>query len=128
MAKQQRLVDHSRTTLPYAGQWLKNSRELLGLFLLAAGTVGVPVCLAALAHKETKSAIGAGIEAGLALTGGTVWLLVEARRIHRIGAQRPDDQDHQRTLTSAENPSGDGTNRPAEVDEGPIRPSGFPLE
>jgi thiol:disulfide interchange protein len=103
VAGKQRLVDESRTTLPYGGQWLKNSRELLGLFLLAAGTVGVVVCLAALAHQETKSAIAAGIAAGLALTGGTVWLVAEDRRIRRIGAEPQDDDD-------------------------PMRRSGFPLE
>ncbi|WP_428343005.1 protein UsfY [Mycobacterium sp.] len=102
MVKKHDWIDHSRTTQPRSGEWFKNSRDLLGLFLLAAGVVGVPVCLAAAANGKTGWAIGAGIAAGLALSGGAAWLFIEGRRIRRIDMQWHADRRDQRSLPTAE--------------------------
>ncbi len=128
MDNHQHSTDYSRTTQPRAGEWFKNSRDLLGLFLLAAGVVAVVMCLAAAAHGKTDSAIGAGIGAVIALTGGAAWLFIEGRRIRRIDVQWYDDRDEQRALSATGNPQTDRPTRPPATDDGPMRRSGFPIE
>ena len=76
--------------MPRAGEWFKNSADLLGLFFLAAGVVGVVVCLAAAAQGRTVWAIGTGVFAGLALLAGSAWLFIEGRRITQIGIEHDD--------------------------------------
>ena len=92
MAKYDETIDHSRTTQPRAGEWFKNSRDLLGLLLLAAGVVGLVVCLSAAANGRTQWAIWTGVGAGLALSGGAAWLFVEGQRIMQIGIEPDDDR------------------------------------
>lgn len=120
MARSQHPVDQYRTANPRAGEWFKNTRDLLGLFLLAVGVVGVAVCLAAAAHERTQLAIGTGIAAGLALVCGAAWLYFEGRRIRRIEETRPAEPHAQTLLGSG--------NSAADRETGPMRSSGFPIE
>lgn len=121
MAKSQHPVDHYRTANPRAGEWFKNTRDLLGLLLLALGVVGVVACLAAAAHQRTQLAIGTGIAAGLALACGAVWLYIEGRRIGRIEETRHAERQAQALLGTA------GTSL-TDRESGPMRSSGFPIE
>lgn len=128
MENRRHSTDYSRTTQPRAGEWFKNSRDLIGLFLLAAGVVAVVMCLAAAAHGQRGSAVGAGIGAALALTGGATWLFIEGRRIRQIDVQWYDDRDEQHAPTSNGNSQPDRANPPPALDDGPMRRSGFPIE
>jgi thiol:disulfide interchange protein len=81
-------TDHSRTTQPRAGEWFKNSRDVLGLALLAVGVLAVVGCLAAAAYRHPGWATSMGVVALVGGTVGMVWLLAESRRIRRIEKAR----------------------------------------
>ena len=87
MAARQNPTDHARTTYPRAGEWLKNSRDAVGLVLLAVGVVAMVVCLALAAHGSAGSALLAGGIAGLAGVVGGGWLFIEGRRVRRAEAR-----------------------------------------
>ena len=99
MTVRQNPTDHARTTHQRAGEWFKNSRDALGLILLAVGVVAMVICLAAAAHGNTGSAVLPGSVAIVAGSAGTAWLLIEGRRVGRVeakrsakrGRRRPDD-------------------------------------
>lgn len=125
--KYEHTIDHSRTTQPRAGEWFKNSRDLLGLFLLAAGVVGIVVCLAAAAQGRTAWAISTGIAAGLAMAGGAAWLFIEGQRIRQIGVQpNPERSDryHRQWREPAEDPALGRETRSPSPDDGPEPQSG----
>ena len=131
LAKYEHTVDPFRTTQPRAGEWLRNSRDLLGLFLLAAGVVNVVVCLSAVAHGRTEWAIWTGVAAGVALSGGAAWLFVEGRRINQIGVQISADRSNRyerQWRASAEIPQNDRETRLPAMDDGPGRSGASPIE
>lgn len=88
MAARQNPTDHSRTTQPRAGEWFKNSRDVLGLLLLAVGVVAMVVCLAAAAYGNTRWAISMGSVAVVGGAAGAAWLFVEGRRVRRVEGKR----------------------------------------
>lgn len=88
MAVRQNPTDHARTTHQRAGEWFKNSRDALGLLLLAVGVLAMVICLAAAAHGNTGSALVLGSIAIVAGGAGTTWLLIEGRRVGRVEAKR----------------------------------------
>ncbi|WP_292988651.1 LapA family protein [Mycobacterium sp.] len=91
MTAHQNPTDHARTTHQRAGEWFKNSRDMLGIFLLAVGVVAMVVCLAAAAYGSTGWSYLMGGIAGTAGAAGTAWLLVEGRRVRRVEAKRSAD-------------------------------------
>lgn len=91
MTARQNPTDHSRTTHPRAGEWFKNSRDMLGLILLAAGVLATVICLAAAAHGNAQLAIVMGGVAIVGFAGGAGWLLAEGRRVRRAEANRASD-------------------------------------
>jgi len=88
MALRQNPTDHARTTQQRAGEWFKNSRDALGLLLLAVGAVAMVICLAAAAHGNTGSAALTGSVAIAAGGAGATWLFIEGRRVGRVEAKR----------------------------------------
>lgn len=92
MTVRQNATDHARTTHQRAGKWFKNSRDALGLILLAVGVVAMVICLAA-AHGRTGWAILLGSVAAVAGASGMAWLLVEGRRVGKVEAQRSARRD-----------------------------------
>ncbi len=88
MTARQNPTDHARTTHQRAGEWFKNSRDALGLLLLAVGVAAMVVCLAAAAHGNTGWSLLMGGVAGGAGAAGAAWLLIEGRRLRRVEANR----------------------------------------
>ena len=88
MTVRQNPTDHARTTHQRAGEWFKNSRDALGLILLAVAVVSMVVCLAAAAHGSTGWSFLMGGIAGSAGAAGAAWLLIEGRRVRRVEAKR----------------------------------------
>jgi thiol:disulfide interchange protein len=88
MAVRQNPTDHARTTHQRAGEWFKNSRDAVGLVLLAVGVLAMVICLAAAASKNTGWAIIMGSVAVVGGVAGITWLLVEGRRVRRVEARR----------------------------------------
>ena len=93
MTVRQNPTDHARTTHQRAGEWFKNSRDAVGLILLAVGVVAMVICLAAAAHGSTGWAILLGSVAAVAGASGMAWLLVEGRRVGKVEAQRSARRD-----------------------------------
>jgi len=88
MAVRQNPTDHARTTHQRAGEWFKNSRDALGLVLLAVGVLAMVICLAAAAHGNTGRAVLLGSIAIVTGSAGIAWLLIEGRRVGRVEARR----------------------------------------
>ena len=88
MAVRQNPTDHARTTHQRAGEWFKNSRDGLGLILLAVAVVAMVICLAAAAHGNTGRAVLLGSVAVVAGAAGIAWLLIEGRRVGRVEVNR----------------------------------------
>lgn len=93
MTVRQNPTDHARTTHQRAGEWFKNSRDALGLVLLAVGVVALVVCLAAAAYGSTGWSFLMGSIAGVAGAAGAAWLFFEGRRVRRVEAWRSADLD-----------------------------------
>jgi hypothetical protein len=78
-------TDHSRTTQPHAGQWLKNGRGLPGILLMALAILAVVSSNAGAAYRSpTWEIIAMAIVAVAAMSAGAGWVLVEGRRIGRV--------------------------------------------
>ena len=84
-------VDRHRTTLPRAGESMKNTWRMPGLLLVGAG-VAAFVCLAAFALGRVGVGIAATVVALLASGAGLAWLAMEGRRVRE--AQRERVSDH----------------------------------
>ncbi|WP_428342985.1 protein UsfY [Mycobacterium sp.] len=91
MTVRQNPTDHARTTHQRAGEWFKNSRDAVGLFLLAIAVVAMVACLAAAAYGSTGWSFLMGGIAGFAGITATAWLLIEGRRVRRVEAKRSAD-------------------------------------
>lgn len=77
-------VDHARTTLPRAGESMKDNRGLVGYVLMGLAIVAVAICLAAAATGHQGVTIGAGVVAVAVAVTGSVWVFVERRRTARL--------------------------------------------
>ena len=91
VTERQNPTDHARTAHPRAGEWFKNSRDMLGLLLLGVGAVALAGCLFAAAYGETGVAIALAVLAAVTGMAGALWLFVEGRRVRHVEARRPDD-------------------------------------
>jgi hypothetical protein len=81
-------TDHARTTHQRAGEWFKNSRDAVGIGLLAIGVATMVISLAVAAYGNTRWAFVMGGIAGVAGATGAAWLFIEGRRVRRVEAQR----------------------------------------
>ena len=88
MSNRQNPTDHARTTQPRAGEWFKNSRDALGLGLMALAVVATVACLFSAANDNVGWAIGMAVSAVVAGPLGVGWLFFEGRRLERIEANR----------------------------------------
>ena len=93
MKERQNSTDHARTAHPRAGEWFKNSRDVLGLGLLAVGVVALAACLFAAAYGQTGWTTWLAIGAALAGVAGALWLLIEGRRVRRVEARHGERGD-----------------------------------
>ena len=86
-------TDHARTTLPRAGEAMKDSRGLPGYGLLGLAVLAIVVCLAAAAQSLTSWAIAAGVVAVLAVSVGSACVYAERRRVASVARQRSTDAE-----------------------------------
>jgi cyanate permease len=83
-------VDHARTTVPRAGEAMKDTRGLPGYFLMGLAVVAMVACLAAAGmHGNMGWTIGLGVLAIGSAVVGSVWVYVERRRIAKLARQSP---------------------------------------
>ncbi|UVO13086.1 LapA family protein [Mycobacterium sp. SVM_VP21] len=80
-------VDHVRTTRPHAGRAMIDVMGWPGYSLLVVGMVAGIGCLAAFGTGHDRQGVEVAIIAVLAAALGTVWLLVEHRRIGKVNHQ-----------------------------------------
>ena len=84
-------VDHHRTTLPRAGQSMKNTWRMPGLLLVGAGVAAFVMCLAAFGLGRVGVGIAATVVALLATGAGLAWLAMERRRVRDAQQERVSD-------------------------------------
>lgn len=77
-------TDHARTTIPRAGEGVKDTRSLGGYALIGLSVLSLAICIGAAARGVTDWTVGAGVVAVLTATAGSVWVYAERRRIARI--------------------------------------------
>ncbi|HME47445.1 hypothetical protein [Mycobacterium sp.] len=82
-------TDHARTTVPRAGEAMKDTRSLPGYFLIGLATVALVACLAAAGIGRLGWTVGLGVIAVVA-AAGSVWVLLERRRVARLARQSPN--------------------------------------
>ncbi|BBY32738.1 UsfY protein [Mycolicibacter minnesotensis] len=79
--------DHVRTTLPHAGRAMIDVLGWPGYSLLVVGMVAGIGCLAAFGTGHDRQGLEVAVVGVLAAAVGTVWLLLEHRRIGRVDYQ-----------------------------------------
>ncbi|MBV9092118.1 MAG: UsfY protein [Mycobacteriaceae bacterium] len=82
-------TDNARTTIPRAGEAMKDTRGLPGYFLMGLAIVALVACLAAAGMSQLVWTIVLGVVAVLAAVGGSVWVYLERRRVARLARQSP---------------------------------------
>ena len=82
-------TDHARTTVPRAGEAMKDTRSLPGYFLIGLATVALVACLTAAGVGRLAWAIGLGVIAVVAAAAGSVWVFRERRRVAGLARQSP---------------------------------------
>ena len=82
-------TDHARTTVPRAGEAMKDTRSLPGYFLIGLATVALVACLAAAGIGRLGWTVGLGVIAVVAAAAGSVWVFLGRRRVARLARQSP---------------------------------------
>jgi O-antigen/teichoic acid export membrane protein len=85
-------TDHARTTLPRAGEAMKDSRSLGGYGLLGLAVLALVICLAAAAVEVMGWALGAGVVAVLCAAVGSGWVYRRRRRIAHIARSNASER------------------------------------
>ncbi|KLO29649.1 UsfY protein [Mycolicibacter heraklionensis] len=80
-------VDHVRTTRPHAGRAMIDVMGWPGYSLLVVGMVAGIGSLAAFGTGNDRQGVEVAVVAVLAAALGTVWLLLEHRRISKVNHQ-----------------------------------------
>jgi hypothetical protein len=94
-------TDHSRTTQPHAGIATKDNFFWPGLILLVVATFGLINTVAAAAYRHFEWLSTTVLIAVLGAVAGTLWLVIENRRVTRIDAQWNAAHPGSRTLPRA---------------------------
>lgn len=87
-------TDHARTTLPRAGEGMKDSRSLGGYALMGLAVLALSICIGAAARGVVDWTVGAGIVAVVTATAGSVWVYVGRRRVARVAQQHAQSLEH----------------------------------
>ncbi|MGV0834045.1 protein UsfY [Mycolicibacterium thermoresistibile] len=77
-------IDHSRTTLPRAGESMIDTLWFPGLILIALGVVGLAAIVAAAAYGNMDAVLPIALIAGAVTTAGGGLIALEHRRVLRI--------------------------------------------
>lgn len=87
-------MDHARTTLPRAGEAMKDRRSLGGYALIGLAVLALVICIGAAARAITDWTVGAGIVAVVTATVGSVWVYAERRRVARVARRNEESTEH----------------------------------
>jgi hypothetical protein len=86
-------VDHARTTLPLAGEAIKDGSNVPGLLLVGVAVVALVVCLATFAMgHSTVGVVAAAVTVVAAVIAGA-WLTVTHRRVRSRNHSAADGAD-----------------------------------
>jgi len=85
-------IDHSRTTMPRAGESMIDTLWFPGLILIALGVVGLAAIVAAAAYGNMSLVLPIALVAGALTTAGGGLIALEHRRVLRI--ERTWQADH----------------------------------
>jgi uncharacterized membrane protein YcjF (UPF0283 family) len=89
--------DHFRTTQPHAGITMKDNLFWPGFILLAVAFFGLISTSAVVAYHHDEWLAATGLISVLGIVAGTLWLVVERRRVLRIDEQwratHPDSRE-----------------------------------
>ncbi len=77
-------IDHHRTTRAHAGQNMKNTAAMPGLFFVAFAVIAFVLALAALASQHYQGAEICIVVAVVAAVAASSWLYAQRRRIRGI--------------------------------------------
>ncbi|WP_029116460.1 protein UsfY [Mycobacterium sp. URHB0044] len=77
-------VDHSRTTMPHAGESMIDTLWFPGLILIAIGIVGLAGIVAAAAYGNSQWVLPLALVSGAVVTAGFGLITLEHRRVNRI--------------------------------------------
>jgi len=80
-------TDHVRTYQPHMGESLIDTYFWPGLLFLAVGVVALASGVAAAAYERHEYLLIIGVIALVAVTAGTLWMVMEHRRVRRIEAR-----------------------------------------
>jgi hypothetical protein len=80
-------TDHYRSTQPYAGIVMKDNFFWPGLILLGVAMFGLISAAATAAYRHYEWLFATMLIAALGTVAGSLWLVVEHRRVARIEAQ-----------------------------------------
>jgi drug/metabolite transporter (DMT)-like permease len=80
-------TDHFRTTQPHAGITMKDNLFWPGFILLAVAFLGMISTAAAAAYQHDEWLPTTGLISVLGIIAGTLWLVVERRRVVGIDEQ-----------------------------------------
>ena len=80
-------TDHSRTMQPHAGIVMKDNFYWPGLILLVVATFGLVGTAAAAAYRQYEWLSSTVLIAVLGAIAGTLWFVIENRRVARIEAR-----------------------------------------
>ncbi|EHI11714.1 hypothetical protein KEK_12483 [Mycolicibacterium thermoresistibile ATCC 19527] len=84
-------IDHSRTTLPRAGESLIDTLWFPGLILIALGVIGLAAIVAAAAYGNMDLVLPIALVAGALTTAGGGLIALEHRRVLRIERMWQDE-------------------------------------
>jgi hypothetical protein len=88
-------TDHARTTMPRAGEAMKDAAGLYGYALLGLAILAFVACLTAGAMGYHGWMVVAGVVALVSVAGGAVRVYARRRHIARLAYQpRPSSQEH----------------------------------
>lgn len=77
-------VDHSRTTMPHAGESMIDTLWFPGLILVALGVIGLAAIVAAAAYGRPEYVLPLALVSGAVTTAGGGLIALEHRRVLRI--------------------------------------------
>jgi uncharacterized membrane protein YcjF (UPF0283 family) len=89
-------TDHSRTTQPHSGEFMKDTRGLPGYLLMGVAVLSVVACVAAAGYGHQGWTILLGLFGVLTMIAGAEWVYVEHRRLRRIEAQQAAQRHRRR--------------------------------
>jgi hypothetical protein len=91
-------VDHSRTTMPHAGESMIDTLWFPGLILIAIGVIGLAGIVAAAAYGHTEWVLPIALVSGAVVTAGGGLIALEHRRVNRTErrwlTEHPEPDSH----------------------------------